>query len=244
MFGLWRRYWHRPTYDPDAFLTLKDLEYTPPTPPQSLPFVSQFKNSLLHASKTFSLDKINEWVMARPVTQKIDEEMRHLIHDVILDDRFLQTNPALKGYDPVKERERMDKELSSKDSPFTTGAFNTSSIDIEVPSGGSSVPPKTVSVPGLHYRKLTDVIKEAFSSPIALRYHYTPFELRVESTTDSDHNGEGTRVYSKVYHSDAFINEHDHLQRHGRTVPMYSREGFRCSHDLVRLYTSSTIWNC
>lgn len=217
MFGLWRRYWHKPTYDPDAFSTLKDLEDGPPKPLTTLAFLPSIKQTLSAASETFSLDRFNDWVMGRPVTEKTDAEVRYLVHDIILDDRFVQSISALQGYDPIKERNRIDQALTSNDSPFVAGTFKTTSVDIQVPSGSPSVPPKTIPVPGLHYRKITDIIKEAFSDQLALHYHYTPFELRAESSSDVGHCEEGTRVYSEVYNSDAFIKEHDHLQRHGKT---------------------------
>ena len=39
IFGLWRRYWHKPSYDPDAVLELRELQNRPPQPPGKLPFI-------------------------------------------------------------------------------------------------------------------------------------------------------------------------------------------------------------
>ena len=52
-----------------------------------------------------------------------------------------------------------------------------SSVDILVPSGEVGVEPKTFMVPGFLHRNLTSVIREAFQSPLAHLYHYSPFKL-------------------------------------------------------------------
>jgi hypothetical protein len=70
------------------------------------------------------------------------------------------------------------------------------------------MPPGTFSVPGLVYRKLTAVIQAAFSSPLASHFHFSPFKLFHRSPS-----GEEERVLSEVYNSDAFIEEHDNVQR-------------------------------
>ena len=219
-FGLWRRYWHKPTYDPDAVMELRDLRSQPPQPPTELPFLSPIKAAAESIVSRYSLDRITEWVH-RPVTDKTDEEMMHLVHHIILDPAFIETIPALKteNYHPATERKRLNKLLDASDSPFVVGSFKTTDIPVSIPSGIDKAPPLTFSVPGLHYRALTDVIKDAFSDPLAQHYHYTPFELHADPPSAQGNGavGEGERLYSEVYNSDAFIREHDHVQRHGKT---------------------------
>ena len=89
--------------------------------------------------------------------------------------------------------------------------FKKASVSIEVPSGDKNVAPTKFTIPGLHYRTLTSVIRSAFQHPLAHPYHYSPFKL-FHKPPDSP---EDKRVYSKVYNSDTFIEEHDRIQWHG-----------------------------
>ena len=87
-------------------------------------------------------------------------------------------------------------------------SFQKVSIDIEVPTGMKNAPPHIFSIPGLYFRKLTACICVAFTSPIASHFHYLPFKLFCESPI----TGEPKWIFSKMYDSDAFINEHDKVQ--------------------------------
>jgi hypothetical protein len=78
-----------------------------------------------------------------------------------------------------------------------------------VPSGDKNIRPRFVDVPGLHFRKLTTIIQDAFRSPLASRFHYSPFKLFYKSPN----SGEEQRVFSELYNSDAFLKEHDFVQR-------------------------------
>ena len=65
------------------------------------------------------------------------------------------------------------------------------------------------SVPGLHLRNLTEVIKVAVQERSSRFFHYTPFkQFWKEKATD-----EPQRVYDEIYTSDAFITAHEKLQR-------------------------------
>lgn len=86
--------------------------------------------------------------------------------------------------------------------------FQETTLKIEIPSGDKSVPSTTLEVPGLHHRKLTTVIRSAFESPLASKFHYSPFKLFHQPASSELPE----RVYSEVYNSDAFIKEHDRVQ--------------------------------
>jgi Plavaka transposase len=55
---------------------------------------------------------------------------------------------------------------------------------------------------------LTAVIQAAFSSPLASHFHFSPFKLFHKSPS-----GEEEWVFSELYNSDVFIEEHDNVQR-------------------------------
>ena len=88
-------------------------------------------------------------------------------------------------------------------------------MDILVPSGETGVGPKTFKVPGLLHRKLTSVIQEAFQSPLAHLYHYSPFRLFQKSPI----SGKDERVYGEIFTSDAFLAESEWVQRHALVPP-------------------------
>jgi hypothetical protein len=67
---------------------------------------------------------------------------------------------------------------------------------------------KTINVDGIYYRKLTEVIKVAFSDETARSFHFTPFRMLHKKSGES----ESERVYSEAYNSDAFINEDEKVQ--------------------------------
>ena len=63
--------------------------------------------------------------------------------------------------------------------------FQVASVTIEVPTGDSCnlEMSRPYLVPGLHYRKLLNVIKAAFSDPLSTHFHLTPFLLMHKSST-------------------------------------------------------------
>jgi hypothetical protein len=143
-----------------------------------------------------------------------DASVQSLIDDVITPNPNI--HEELEGVKVRHENQRLDKESSLSDDPHFK-AFKKADIDIEVPSGTKGVPSVKYTVPGLLYRKLTDVIVGAFqeSDPLGHHLHFSPFKLfRKHPVTDLPE-----RVHSEVYNSDAFIHEHDQIQRHGKLPP-------------------------
>ncbi len=82
-------------------------------------------------------------------------------------------------------------------------------MKIEVPSGDPNTRSQFIDIPGLHFRKLTTIIQAAFMSPLASKFHYSPFRLSHKCSN----SGEKQRVFSELYNSDVFLKEHDFVQR-------------------------------
>ena len=198
-FGLLREYLYRPSYDPDSFVPEEDLhqvrgtdsDHTSMPPPSPIP---------VHRNE--SVEMLMNWKDSGAST-KSDAEVNRLVNDVLLDPNFKLED--LQGFNVARENQRSD--AAEKKSPFFD-SFQTANINIEVPSGARDVPPGIFSVPGLLYRKLTAVIQVAFSSPLASHFHFSPFKLFHRSPS-----GEEERVFSELYNSDVFIEEHDNVQR-------------------------------
>ncbi|KJA14397.1 hypothetical protein HYPSUDRAFT_142984 [Hypholoma sublateritium FD-334 SS-4] len=154
----------------------------------------------VHQNK--SAEMLMNWKDSGAAT-KSDAEVNRLVRDVLLDPDFELED--LQGFNVARENKRSD--AAEKKSPFLD-SFQTASIDIDIPSGTKGVPPATFTVPGLLYRKLTAVIKAAFSSTLAPHFHLTPFKLFHVSSS-----GKKERVLSEVFNTDVYIEEHDRIQR-------------------------------
>lgn len=214
-FGVWRDYPRRPTADPDALLSLQDLSnaHDPfigpnlppklpnqPTPPTNLdrPFYWPFPNPTIW--------RVMSWLNNGRIA-KSEAEVTDFIHNAVLSGDFNKDD--LVGFNAHRENRRLDKALSETS---LRAQFSQSSIDILVPSGDTTVPPKIFTISGLLHRKLTSVIHDAFHDPLAHLLHYSPFKLFHHNPFTKEEE----RLYGELYTSDAFLDEHEELQRHGR----------------------------
>ena len=199
-FGLLREYLYRPSFNPDNFVPDKDLHQVGGAVPVPMPPPSP---TLVHRNQ--SVEMVMNWKDSGAPT-KSDAEVNRLVKDVLLDPEFKLED--LRGFSVARENQQSD--AAEKKSPFFD-SFQTADINIEVPSGVKGVPPGIFAVPGLLYRKLTAIIQAAFSSPLASHFHLSPFKLYHKSP--SEPAGEEERVFSELYNSDTFIEEHDKVQR-------------------------------
>ena len=196
-FGLLREYLYRPSYNPDSFVPEGDIHQVGGTEPMSTLPPSP---TLVHRNE--SVEMLMNWKDSGSST-KSDAEVNRLVNDVLLEPNFKLED--LRGFNAARENQQSD--AAEKKSPFFD-SFQSTDIDIEVPSSTSSVPPGKFAVPGLLYHKLTAIIQAAFSSPHASHFHFSLFKLFHRSPS-----GKEEWVFSEVYNSDVFIKEHDDVQR-------------------------------
>ncbi len=199
-FGLWRDYPNRPTTDPDAMLTIDDLynrHNSQPSPSNPTSQSSDLSRASYGPFLSETVHSIMKW-LNNGNTSKSEAEKNRFVYDVILSASFHCED--LVGFDAHRENQRLDKSLKKS---ALQSHFVESSIDILVPSGNISIQPKHFTVPGLLHRKLTSVICEAFESPLAYLYHFSPFKLSQKSPL----TGTDERVYGEIYTSDAFLAE-------------------------------------
>ncbi len=207
-FGIWRDYPRRPTRDPDASLhpgDLKELSSTrkasgtqrvsPHLPNSPRQPYWPFANSTIHG--------VMQW-LNNGNTSKSEAQTNEFINKVILSPDFCQDH--LVGFNAHRENLRLDEALE-KSSFYSQ--FKESTVDILVPSGAVGVSPKIFTVSGLLHRKLTAVISGAFTSSLSHLYHFSPFKLYHHSPiTKTDE-----RIFGEIYTSDAFLEEHERIQR-------------------------------
>ncbi|KAH7868123.1 uncharacterized protein C8R40DRAFT_1178151 [Lentinula edodes] len=177
---------HWPSYDPDAFVSLDDLSKQTRT---SIPLQPQ-------PSSSSSGSKSNP----------SEGETTRLVEEVLMAPDFNVED--LEGFKAHRENLRADKAKLPESSNYLAG-FETASVDIRVPSGQQNVPSETFSVPGLHYRPLLSVIREAFSGPLSDKIHFSPFKLFHQLPLSN----EEIRAHGELYTSDSFIQAHDKIQR-------------------------------
>ena len=204
-FGLWREYLHRPSFDPDSFVPSDDL--APAGEAQTDHGIQETSSagcepSPRSPSRNPTVNLLLDWQNTGSEL-KSNGEVNKLV-DVLRNPDF--SVEELVGFDAARKNRRQDQQ--DKKSPEFKG-FQETTVKIDVPSGEKNVPSTTLEVPGLHHRKLTTVIRSAFESPLASKFHYSPFKLFHQPASSKLPE----RVYSELYNSDAFIKEHDRVQR-------------------------------
>jgi hypothetical protein len=215
---------YRPSYDPDAFISVEDL-YRPQistVAPQTDDEGKQSEYSALYSSK--SVELLLGWQNTGS-SAKSNEEVNRLVREVLLHPEFQLDD--LRSFNAMRENSKADVAEAQMPGPFLR-SFQQADIDIEVPSGSKGVPPRTLTIPGLCYRQIVTLIKEAFDNPLSKQFHLTPFKLyrtRVPPSGEySNSDADSERVYSEMYNSDVFLAEHDKVQRAPTDDPSCKQE--------------------
>ncbi|KAJ7330330.1 hypothetical protein DFH08DRAFT_926009 [Mycena albidolilacea] len=205
-FGLFRDYPCLPTHDPDQTLSLADQSNIPaPALPSAVSTEHSHLSPLSGPPEAIAQSSL---LPSFEVTRLID---------FLKSDKFNKDD--LKDFDLKAETDKFDRFLAGSGIGATLGeasgvkdGWKEVSVDIEVPDGkkrGPSDPIPTFSVPGLHFRNLTQTIKSALQDRSSRFFHYTPFKHYWQPTPDEP----AQRIYDEIYSSDAFIEAHEKVQR-------------------------------
>ncbi|KAJ3786451.1 hypothetical protein GGU10DRAFT_419733 [Lentinula aff. detonsa] len=203
-FGLWREYPCRPSHDPDGEIGLEDLSNLPhqyevgreksPTPP--------FDYSPLNPTQTL----LTGWQNNGNATKsngELDSLARIIQHPDFRPEE-------LKGYNAQTANAKVTKADEDLAYNHLKDSFIETSVEIEVPSGDASIPPRKFCIPQLLYRNLLSVIQTAFTSSQSSKFHFSPFRLFQKTGPGKD---EYQRIRTDVYNSDMFLKEHDSIRR-------------------------------
>lgn len=208
VFGIWRDYPHRPSYDPDTLIDSVDLSNhrSPPTanasslnsmPPPPWPFANM------------TIWRLMSWFNSGS-NLKTELEVNRLAKEICDAGGFPDSD--LDGFDVRRENKRWDLAQKSR---LSGDDFQEATLEIPVPSGEPNKDPEIFPIPGFHFQSLISVIKAAFESPLADHFHLSPYRLfRKSPITNEDE-----RIFSELYDSDAFIAAHDEIQRNGPLPP-------------------------
>ena len=208
-FGVFRKYLFHPSYDPDSVVNPGDLSNLGPrTPPIEL-------NPTEH-EPPWPFSNMSVWRLVRWMNigsrSKSEGEVNRLVNDVLKSPDFSVED--VQSFNAHRANTRLD--ASKKKNPLDDD-FQVTSVTIEVPTGertdsGEYCP---FSVPGLRYRNLLSVIKAAFRGPLSQNFHFTPSLLMHWSPV----TGTDQCLYSELYHSDVFIEEHNRVQNRSWPPP-------------------------
>jgi hypothetical protein len=168
-FGIWKEYLYRPSYDPDAGISAKDLYH--PHPSASAISVDDDREEESSGYSSKSVQLLLDWQNTGSST-KSNDEINRLVHDVLFHPDF-RLGELLRFN---ARRENHKANVLAEESTFLQ-SFQHATVNIEVPSGSRDRPSQRFPIPGLYYRKLIDLIKDTFKDPISLRFHLTPFKL-------------------------------------------------------------------
>lgn len=209
-YGISREYAYRPSYDPESTVPNNHLstyyaKYQPkhaePTNAVNVapfwPFRNMTSSLMMHWMNTGSQNKS-------------EAEMNRLVETVLSHPEFNLADAA--DFSARREGAVLDKSDDKKAgaAPFLADGWTESQVDISVPLGtkdsrGRSAP---FRVPGLHHRSLISIMKAALVDESAQHFHFSPFK-RFWKPLD----GPEERLYDEAYTSDAWIQEHDKLQK-------------------------------
>ena len=220
-FGTARDYRHRPSYDPDAFLSILDLS--------DLPRRHEVDPNGAYESCADCYGPTGErappwpwanmsiwWLLTWKLTgnsQKSSNEVTRLVHDVIQAVYF--NIDDLGNFNASKQLKRLEDGVTpDSNMAFDRDGWNEAMPEIIIPTREKQQEGKrhVFQVPGLMYRSLTAVIKTTFSEPIAKSFHFTPFKQIWKSPS-----GREQRVFDELYSSDAWNKAHDEIQKQRRT---------------------------
>jgi hypothetical protein len=203
VFGLFKKYFNRPTTDPDGELTLEILAglALPETSAEDCPEPDSNARSPYYPFPNATTYLLSHFYLETISGQRSAADLDRLI-EVIQDRSFIPHE--LKGFSVMKMNKLLDK-MDTHPDEDVAGWHRDVAVVIQVPEGRknwSQPTGRAFTVPGLHYRSIPSIIKEVFSKDTNI--HYTPFELWWQP----DPSQAAERVYSDIYCSKAFEDAH------------------------------------
>ncbi|KAG1717967.1 hypothetical protein EDB19DRAFT_1651785 [Suillus lakei] len=216
-FGIGREYRHRPSYDPDAIVSVDQLsnivsDYPSLDEPARSPLLSQ---SPPWPWKTMSIWRLMSWKMTSNSGLTSETQVTRLVRDVLKAKDF-SLDDVPDDFNAHTETMRFDASEATLDPNdiFQRDGWTESAAEILVPTreknaDGNGQP---FSVPGFHHRPLVAVIHAAFSEASSRWFHLTPFKRFWKSPL----TGREQRLYDELYTSDAWNKAHDELQKQKR----------------------------
>jgi len=207
-FGLTRRYFGRPDAPiPDATTIQLDGQFPEPAAPAAM-IEATTEAAAIAPYPNYSSFLLGDWFWMESELSR--GSLRRLVDGVLLHPRFNPTDVGINWrtmHDAVAASvQESDLEIA----PPPIG-WRRSTISLQVPHGRrhSRVTPTAClfDIKGVLHRPLPDVIRDIFSQPTAINFHYTPYQLSWDSP-----DGPSENVYHELFSSAAFIQAHEDVQ--------------------------------
>ncbi|KAF7325547.1 hypothetical protein MKEN_00404100 [Mycena kentingensis (nom. inval.)] len=184
--GLYKTYPCRPTHDPDENATLasrcltselaqpEQEQLTVPAHPAYFPFSS------------YSSAWLMSWFLEN--TTLTLQSLRRLV-DKVFRRRTFKLSELLEDFDPQREWDRLERAERDFADDLPRG-WKTGEVTIKLPPPPgrkmSEADAPSVTVKGIAYRPLLDILEEAVKNKSFQFFHTTPFFLRQDPTYDPD----------------------------------------------------------
>ena len=245
-FGVYRIYQSRePSFTPDDNFQVDSVADGPnftkdqrsdPQPTWASPFGTDFTQSdppddteptVVRPGylpfQNMSIFRLMQWFYDSSLTKSLGT-LNNLVHQVLLAPDF-NTND-LVDFDAAKEAKRLDNFDPSAPEEGSSGSSSQSkrlndgwietSVPISLPGEGvshlSDAAAPVFHVKGFLYRKPLEVLKAAYQEPSAAQFHISPFEEYWKPSPESPPE----RIYSELYNSNAYIQEHEKIRSQPR----------------------------
>jgi hypothetical protein len=219
-FGVFRRYTTKPCTDPEDELTLDSFCDAPTlatvhsqNPQSENPlciFGNKLKNNFFAPFLNATVFRLMKWFYDKTATVS-SAALDRLVHDVILAEDF---NPEdLRDFSAARELKRLDEYDSTGEEFSANDGWQHASVSISLPHERSKFASEAgapaFEVQGIYYRRLIEVVKAAYQSTTACKYHWVPFKLfhKPDPIAHDDPDLQETWIFTELYNSDAMIEE-------------------------------------
>lgn len=179
------------------------------------PSLKSVSDNVLGPFKNVSTLLLMRWIHSG-MNSKSNPEVNRLVNEVLQAPGFDVND--LVDFNAARECEWLDKFADSTFDPKDI-LFNAQDGWVEgtvaIPLPCENIKHKSESdapkfeVKGIFYRRLLAIIKAALNDPGIDTYHWVPYEEYWKPNNSAPPD----RVYSELYNSDAFVQEHSRLQR-------------------------------
>lgn len=220
-FGIYRSYPELPNSIPDEEVSMADVcegAGFPVVPPSNPLSVFGLATQALHDNiiapfMNVTVFRLMAWFHNKSQTKSI-ADLDRLVKEVILPDDFRQDH--LKGFSTQKVLKDVDNFGGPRYTLQPADGWIEGSVKIPVPCTGvqqSEADAPLYEVKNIYYRKPLEVIKAVFQSEQSQKFHYTPFKLFRKQPSPACPDLNSIRLHSELYNSDAFLDEHEKVQR-------------------------------
>lgn len=220
-FGVYRSYPELPCSIPDEEIVVEDICDGAgfPVPPPSNPLsvfgnvAQKLNDNIIAPFLNITIYRLMNWFYNGNQVKSI-ADLDTLVNDVLLPDDFSQDH--LTGFGTQKVLKEMDEYGDTSYILQPEDGWIEASVRIPVPCTGhkqSEADAPIYEVKGLYYRKPLEIIKSVFQSDQSKKFHYTPFKLYQQRSSPTSPDPISVRLHSELYSSNAFIDEHEKVQR-------------------------------